>query len=330
MKKGENRENVFYVALATVAFVLIATVIVVSFATGLVSVAEETGTASADPEVSSRLGAETGALVPETTALAPVTSTESETTPAKTPETVVAPATYVVVATTIPETVPAIPVETEAETTAVPALVETAEETPAEPAEKVVIDDVYGWIQEHDSDEEICSLAKKFSNGVLYVRVTCGEDQFVFESVAMTHEDTDWELEEKCFFSSDLVDMTFVVYHEVGGTKASIENLQAQASVILNRVGMKKFPNSIREVISQSGQYQSAKVVLARKVRSENFLEIEALERDFVEGVLPVLVGETVEKIPSGVAFAATKQMYGGIWKSYQGTVYSFYPGYEE
>lgn len=197
---------------------------------------------------------------------------------------------------------------------------EVVEPTPEPTPEPV--SNLLSWLADHDSETETFTISKKVQDGHLMVMLKNEvEEKFVFDTGEFLSGDTDtWEQVEETYTSQEVVDLVYVVYHEVSGDGTSEENREAQCSVVLNRVKHWWFPKTIRKVITQEYQYESANCVVNRWLKSQSDIEKEDLQR-CLPSVLRVLVHET-DEIPEDVIYAAKGRQGSGVWKEIQGTYY--------
>lgn len=99
--------------------------------------------------------------------------------------------------------------------------------------------------------------------------------------------------------------MCHIVYAEAGSLKCTTMERCYVANVIENRIKSDSFPNSIYEVIYQSGQYAPAMSGSIHKTPSQQVInEVEAYLRGYVE-----------TEMPDNVVFQALFTQGKGVWK---------------
>ena len=183
------------------------------------------------------------------------------------------------------------------------------------------------WCLANDGDTYVSlwKVADRRGNLLIALRNKEGNVLATFRFEDIKSEYKNWV---KCddFFEqitiSDVIDYSFVSYHEVGGKNP--ENVQAQVAVQINRQNHPDFPNSARSVITEPFQYSCAKCVVNRWLKSDSYLEEEDLERCFRQ-VLLYLAGELIQEVPENVGYAAPREQGSGIWKIIDGTRYCFF-----
>lgn len=184
------------------------------------------------------------------------------------------------------------------------------------------------WCLENENCEEISVWKMTDREGKLHIALKNSEDQFIvtfkYEDVKSEYYDG-WTLCDKFFANtttSDIIDYAFMAYHEVGGRNA--KNTQAQVVTAINRQKSESFPNSIRKVITQKGQYDCSRSVVNRWTKGgDKHLEREDLDKCFRQ-VLLVLAGELIQEVPSNVVYAATGRQGSGVWMVIDGTYYCY------
>lgn len=120
----------------------------------------------------------------------------------------------------------------------------------------------------------------------------------------------------------DLYCMAAVIYTEAGGDKFSNECRMMVGCVVLNRVNNSRYPDTIRGVLTQSGQYSnySYKGVHFPK-RAQYKSEAHAVERAY-ECAKIVLNGGFI--IPSNVVYQAEFIQGSGIYKKTNGMYFCY------
>ena len=106
------------------------------------------------------------------------------------------------------------------------------------------------------------------------------------------------------YTKEDLLLLSKLVYAEAGSVWLSDYHQKAVANVVINRVLSDKFPNSIREVIYQKGQYSPVKSGAINNIPDERT----------IENVRMVLDGERV--LPESVIWQSSHKQGVGVYKS--------------
>ena len=102
----------------------------------------------------------------------------------------------------------------------------------------------------------------------------------------------------------DLLLLSRVIYREAGSNWLSEEWKMSVGEVVLNRVASSEFPNTIREVVMQPGQYGGL---------TKEFKYLRP-SRTCVEIALRLLMGERVLEEPS-VVFQSNGHLGSGVYK---------------
>lgn len=102
----------------------------------------------------------------------------------------------------------------------------------------------------------------------------------------------------------DLLLLSRVIYREAGSNWLSEEWKMSVGEVVLNRVASSEFPDTVREVVMQPGQYGGL---------TSEFKKLRP-SRVCVEIALRLLTGERVLEEPS-VVFQANKRLGSGVYK---------------
>lgn len=98
-----------------------------------------------------------------------------------------------------------------------------------------------------------------------------------------------------------------VIYSEAGSKKLCTELRENVGSVIMNRVASPEFPDTLEEVIYQSGQYQL--------VTTDSFIYYTYPGRECADIALSLLRGERY--LPEYVVFQANFRQGGGVYAQY-------------
>lgn len=102
----------------------------------------------------------------------------------------------------------------------------------------------------------------------------------------------------------DLLLLSRVIYREAGSCWLSEEWKMCVGEVVLNRVASPEFPDTIREVVMQPGQYGG---------QCADFQDLRP-SRDCVEIALRLLTGERVLEEPS-VVFQSNNRLGSGVYR---------------
>ena len=133
------------------------------------------------------------------------------------------------------------------------------------------------------------------------------------------------EVEKKPNYTYDeLYCMAVVIYNEAGGNSSTDEERELVGYVVLNRVNSARYPNTIREVLEQPGQYQGLGnngVHFAK--RSSNAIEAKALDRAW-ETAKTVLNNRNNIPIPDNVVFQSEFKQGTGVYKQIGNTYFCY------
>ena len=130
-------------------------------------------------------------------------------------------------------------------------------------------DDTAGYEAQRERDEKIASL------GLDYAPIDYGE----------------------------LLLLSQLIYTEAGSYWLGTEWKMAVGEVVLNRVASPEFPDTLREVITQPGQYHGP---------AEGFLDYVSPNRDSINAALRILSGERVINDPA-VVFQSNMVLGSGV-----------------
>jgi spore germination cell wall hydrolase CwlJ-like protein len=122
----------------------------------------------------------------------------------------------------------------------------------------------------------------------------------------------------------ELYCMAVVIYNEAGSSQCTDQQREYVGYVVLNRVKDSRYPNTIREVLQQSGQYEGlgdAGVNFAP--RSSNSSEAKALERAW-KIAKQVLENRDNIPIPVNVVFQAEFKQGSGVYKQIGNTFFCY------
>lgn len=114
-----------------------------------------------------------------------------------------------------------------------------------------------------------------------------------------------WKLSK--YSDEDIRILTTVIYYEAGNTTEQLRQYVAQ--VVLNRVGDSRFPNTIKDVINQRGQYNTkyTTVSAAQAINSTAYKTCE-------QSAKAAMMGKV--NMPSNVLYQANFRQGKGVWQS--------------
>lgn len=112
------------------------------------------------------------------------------------------------------------------------------------------------------------------------------------------------------YTDEDIRILATAVYYEAGSTTDQLREYVAQ--VVLNRVGDSRFPNSIRGVITQPGQYAGKYATVESTQAAQNASSINYASS--VTAAKKAMMGRV--DMPSNVVFQANFTQGKGLWKS--------------
>ena len=118
--------------------------------------------------------------------------------------------------------------------------------------------------------------------------------------------------ENDSYTQSDLDLLSRVVFSEAGSDWISNEHQRAVASVVLNRVSDKRFPNSIKEVVYQKGQYGCVNNGMIKN--TPNKRAIENAKYVLENGIT----------IPQNVVWQSQFRQGKGVWKYIEGHYFCY------
>lgn len=112
------------------------------------------------------------------------------------------------------------------------------------------------------------------------------------------------------YTDEDIRILATAVYYEAGSTTDQLREYVAQ--VVLDRVGDSRFPNSIRGVITQPGQYAGKYATVESTQAAKNASSINYASS--VTAAKKAMMGRVA--MPSNVVFQANFTQGKGVWKS--------------
>lgn len=112
----------------------------------------------------------------------------------------------------------------------------------------------------------------------------------------------------------DLLLLAKVIQHEAGSERLSAEWRMCVGEVVLNRVASPEFPDSVEEVVYQTGQYAG--------VNSDEFRYLTDPSADCVQTALRLLQGERL--LAPWVVFQANFPQGSGVYTRFYDKVYGY------
>lgn len=128
---------------------------------------------------------------------------------------------------------------------------------------------------------------------------------------------------EELYTPDELFCMAAVIYNEAGGDYYTEEHREYVGYVVLNRVKDPRYPNSIREVLEQRGQYagmDKGVVFASRHTKPE---EAYAVERAYATA-RKLLENREYIPIPANVVFQAEFTQGIGVYKKIGNTYFCY------
>lgn len=131
------------------------------------------------------------------------------------------------------------------------------------------------------------------------------------------------EVEKESNYTYDeLYCMAVVIYNEAGSNRCTDQQREYVGYVVMNRVKDPRYPNTIREVLEQPGQYEGLGVSGVHFTnRASGSLEVEALERAW-NIAKEVLENRNNIPIPSNVVFQAEYTQGVSVYKKIGNTYF--------
>ena len=122
----------------------------------------------------------------------------------------------------------------------------------------------------------------------------------------------------------ELYCMAVVIYNEAGSNACSDEQREYVGYVVLNRVKDSRYPDNIRGVLEQPGQYEGlGKNGIKFANRGNSELELRALERAW-DTAKRVLENRDNNPLPENVIFQAQFKQGSGIYKQIGNTYFCY------
>lgn len=122
----------------------------------------------------------------------------------------------------------------------------------------------------------------------------------------------------------ELYCMAVVIYNEAGSNGCTDQQREYVGYVVLNRVNDSRYPDTIREVLEQPGQYEGLGISgINFADRASNTTESKALERAW-STAQKVLENRNNIPIPSNVVFQAEYTQGTGIYKQLNNTYFCY------
>lgn len=128
----------------------------------------------------------------------------------------------------------------------------------------------------------------------------------------VTSSETEIENGETKYTHEEYVLLAKLIYRETGNQ--GWDCMVACGSVVMNRLHSNKYPNTIKGVIFQSGQYS----VTRNRTRFYNTVPSEDAY------MVAELILNEGSQIPSNVLYQSQSALGSGIWKTINGEVYSY------
>lgn len=128
---------------------------------------------------------------------------------------------------------------------------------------------------------------------------------------------------EECpsYSEDDLFCLAAAIYNEAGGNACTDEHRIAVGNVVINRVNDTRFPDSIRDVLEQQGQYSGMEGGVRFAERSKYDAEQEAVQRAY-DVAQRVLEGEMI--CPENVVWQSEGTQGTGTWKKIGNTYFCY------
>ncbi len=123
------------------------------------------------------------------------------------------------------------------------------------------------------------------------------------------------------YSKDDLFCMAAVIYNEAGGNACSDTHRILVGNVVLNRVRDSRFPNTIRKVVQQKGQYSAMSRGVKFASRSKYLCEKVAVARAYRIAKI-VLDGKQIA--PKKVVFQSQFKQGRGVWKKVGNTYFCY------
>lgn len=136
-------------------------------------------------------------------------------------------------------------------------------------------------------------------------------------------EETVPEIVEPLYTDDELFCLAAVIYNEAGSDFISDEHQEMVGYVVLNRVNHPAYPNSIREVIEQPGQYSGMSKGVHFFQRGNSQAEENAKARAY-EAARRVLENRNNIPIPANVVYQAQGKQGSGVYKKLGNTYFCY------
>ena len=133
------------------------------------------------------------------------------------------------------------------------------------------------------------------------------------------------EVEKELNYTYDeLYCVAVAIYNEAGGNACTDEHRELVGYVVLNRVKDSRYPNTIRKVLEQPGQYEGIdKNGIYFAKRGNSALELKALERAW-KTAKKVLENRNNIPVPENVVFQAQFKQGNGVYKKLYNTYFCY------
>lgn len=129
------------------------------------------------------------------------------------------------------------------------------------------------------------------------------------------------DIEEPSYSEEELELLALIIYQEQGGNASCDGCRISVGNVVLNRVNDDRFPNTIREVVTQKGQYHGQSNGPKWPKRASHTNEQEAVKRAY-ECAERVLNGESV--VPENVVWQANFKQGKGTYRHHCKTYFCY------
>lgn len=128
---------------------------------------------------------------------------------------------------------------------------------------------------------------------------------------------------EEAYTADELYCMAAVIYNEAGSDSCSDEQRALVGYVVLNRVNDSRYPNTIREVLEQSGQYCGMERGVRFAARYTNPGEGHAVSRAYAIAQ-ELLENRNNIPVPSNVLFQAEFAQGTNVYKQIGNTYFCY------
>lgn len=177
-------------------------------------------------------------------------------------------------------------------------------------------------VETDDNTDDIPTVAEIEKADVACVEIDWVETAMVFDTQS-TEEPTEVVVEteteeiapKRKYTQDDLKRLARLIYFE---DSQCTESMKWCGSVVLNRVESKRFPNNIKDVIHEKGQFSVSQYYMSRKVDKKLYAKCEAVAKSLLEN------GSAIPKEVVGMAHYGTFKKYSKKLYKRFGKVYYF------